>query len=393
MNLTCPATAADYRELARARLPRFLFDYVDGGAGDEHTLAANVADWARARLRQRVLVDVGQVDTSTRLAGEPCQMPVVLAPVGLAGLMGRRGEVQAVRAANAAGIPFTLSTVGICPLEEVQAAATAPAWFQLYMIRQRPLVLSLLQKAWAAGCRTLVFTVDLPQPGMRHRDTRNGLAATGPRAALLKAQQLLARPHWLWDVAVRGRPHHFGSLGDAVPAARDLDAFKTWVDAQFDPTVTWADIEWLRGHWRGRLLLKGIMDVDDARAAVLVGADGIIVSNHGGRQLDGVASTASSLPSIVAAVGAQTEVLVDGGVRSGTDIFRALALGAHGVLVGRPWVWALAAGGEQGIRDLLASWQQELRLAMTLTGVTRIADIGSAQLDLCAPASTAIRPD
>ncbi len=380
MDLSIPVTAGDYRARAQARLPRFLFDYLDGGAGDEQTLAANTAGWAAVPLRQRVLVDVDAVDTATTLAGQACRMPVVLAPVGLAGMMARRGEVQAVRAADAAGVPFTLSTVGICPLAEVQAAAAAPFWFQLYMIRERARVLALLRQAWDAGCRTLVFTVDLPVPGMRHRDTRNGLAAGGAHGALLKATQLLARPRWLWDVGVHGKPHLFGNLSEAVPDARDLDAFKAWVDAQFDPTVTWEDIDWLRGHWQGRLLLKGILDVEDARAAVRVGADGIVVSNHGGRQLDGVPSTASLLPAIVAAVGAQTEVLVDGGIRSGTDVFRALALGARGVMIGRPWAWALAAGGEAGVRQLLATWQQELRLAMMLTGTTRITDINASRL-------------
>lgn len=376
-----PATTADYRALARARLPRFLFDYLDGGAGEEQTLAANTAAWAGVPLRQRVLVDVDKVDTSTTLLGSPCTMPVVLAPVGLAGLMARRGETQAVRAANAAGVPFTLSTVGNCSLEEVQAAASAPFWFQLYMIRDRALVQALLQRAWAAGCRTLVFTVDLPLPGMRHRDTRNGLAGTGSRAALLKATQVLARTGWVWDVALRGRPLTFGNLNEAVPGARNIDAFKAWVDSQFDPTVTWADIEWLRGLWQGKLVLKGILDVDDARAAVRVGADGIVVSNHGGRQLDGVAATAVKLPAIADAVGDRTELLVDGGVRGGGDVLRALALGARGVMIGRPWAWALAGAGEAGVRQLLTCWQQELRLAMTLTGVTRVDAVGPAQLD------------
>ncbi|MDX1551717.1 MAG: L-lactate dehydrogenase [Marinobacter sp.] len=376
-----PASAEDYREKARARLPGFLFDYLDGGATNEQTLRANEADWANIHLRQRVLVNVDQVDTAATLAGQACSMPVVLAPLGLAGMMAQRGEVQAVRAANAAGIPFTLSTVGICPVEEVQAAATEAAWFQLYMIRDRDRVKALLEKAWNAACRTLVFTVDLPLPGMRHRDFRNGLASTGPRSKLLKIQQLLSRPGWLWNVAVRGGPLSFGNLSDAVPNASNLDAFKEWIDTQFDPTVTWADIEWIREHWQGKLLLKGILDVEDAQQAVQVGADGIVVSNHGGRQLDGVASGAGKLPAIVDAVGSQTEILVDGGVRSGTDVFRALALGASGVMIGRPWAYALAGGGEAGLTRLLASWQQELRLAMTLTGVTRIADIGTDQLD------------
>lgn len=387
--LEYPATVSDYRDLARARLPRSLFDYIDGGASDEQTLVANTNDWAKIILRQRVLMNVDNVDTSSTLAGQQCRMPLALAPLGLAGMMARRGEVQAVRAANTAGIPFTLSTVGICPLAEVQAAASEPFWFQLYMIRDRERVKKLLQQAWQTGCRTLVFTIDLPFSGMRHRDTRNGLATSGGlgpslRSSTLKAQQVLSRPAWAWQVVVRGGPLTFGSLSEAVPGARNPEAFKAWVDSQFDPTVTWSDIEWLRDLWQGKLLLKGILDVEDAQRAIRTGADGIVVSNHGGRQLDGVASTASRLPDIVAATGAHIEVLVDGGIRSGVDIFRALALGAKGVLIGRPWAWALAAEGQQGLEQLLARWQQELKLTMMLTGVTRISDIGPTQLDIIA---------
>lgn len=381
MALKMSVTAGDFREQARSKLPGFLFDYLDGGATDEHSLIANEDAWSNVTLRQRVLVDVDHVDTRTKLGGQACAMPVVFAPVGLAGMLAQRGEVQAVRAANAADIPFTLSTVGICPLSEVAAAANAPFWFQLYMIRDRDRIEGLLQKAWQVGCRTLIFTVDLPIPGMRHRDTRNGLGSTGLRAAALRLQQVLSHPSWLWKVALRGGPLTFGNLSEAVPGARNLDAFKAWVDAQFDPAVTWVDIGWLRQRWQGTLILKGIMDADDARHAVQVGADGIVVSNHGGRQLDGVAATANKLPAIVAAVGGQTEILVDGGIRSGVDVFRALALGANGVMIGRPWAWALAAAGETGISALLRSWQQELRLAMMLTGVTDIASIGRAQLD------------
>ena len=376
-----PASVDDWRRQAERRLPRFLFDYIDGGASDERTLAANVQDFAALRLRQRVLVDVAQVDTRATLAGLACAMPLALAPIGLAGMAARRGEAQAARAAHAAGVPFTLSTVGICPISEVAAAAGAPPWFQLYMLRDRGAVRALLDGAWAAGCRTLVFTVDLPLPGMRLRDIRHGMAASGARPALIRAAQVLARPGWVWDVALRGKPLRFGNLTAQVPGARDLGAFKAWVDAQFDPSVTWQDIDWLRGQWQGRLLLKGILDVQDAQAAVQVGADGIVVSNHGGRQLDSVASTAAKLPAIAQAVGTQTEVLVDGGVRSGVDVFKALALGARGVLIGRPWVWALAAQGEAGVRTLLAQWQRELLLAMTLAGVTRVADIRPQHLD------------
>jgi L-lactate dehydrogenase (cytochrome) len=378
----CPATYEDFRERARRRLPRFLFDYIDGGAGDERTLAANVEAWARLDLRQRVLVDVDGVDTATTLAGDAASLPVALAPVGLAGMMARRGEAQAARAAEAIGIPFTLSTVGICGLEEVAAASPGRLhWFQLYMLRDRGLVAAMLERAWTGGVRTLVFTVDLPLPGMRHRDARNGLGQGGWRPKLLKLSQVLSRPRWVFDVGLRGKPHSFGSLGDLVPAARALDDFRAWVDAQFDPTVTWADIGWVRERWRGKLLLKGVLDADDAVAAVAAGADALVVSNHGGRQLDGAAATARALPAIIARVGHRAEVLVDGGIRSGADVFRALALGARGVLVGRPWILALAGGGEPGLRALMATWREELRRTMALAGVTRVADIGPQHLD------------
>jgi L-lactate dehydrogenase (cytochrome) len=377
----CPATCDDYRALARRRLPRFLFDYVDGGAGDERTMAANVEAWARLGLRQRVMMNVDGVATATTLAGDAASFPVALAPVGLVGMMARRGEAQAARAAEAVGIPFTLSTVGICGLEEVAAASPGRLyWFQLYMLRDRGLVAAMLERAWAAGVRTIVFTVDLPLPGMRHRDTRNGLGQAGLRPKLLRLVQVLSRPHWVVDVGIRGKPHSFGSLGPLVPAARALDDFRAWVDAQFDPTVTWSDIGWVRERWRGKLLLKGVLDPDDAIAAVSAGADALVVSNHGGRQLDGASATAQVLPRIVARVGERAEVLVDGGIRSGIDVFRALALGARGVLVGRPWVYALAGDGERGVRALLATWHDELRRTMTLAGVTRVGDIGPQHL-------------
>ena len=381
-----PASARDYRRLAQARLPRFLFDYIDGGASQEQTLRANADAWMRVGLRQRVLVDVAGVDTATTLAGQACAMPLALAPLGLAGMMARRGEVQAARAAEAAGVPFTLSTVGICPLAEIGPAVAQAPWFQLYMLRDRGIVQALLQQAWEAGCRVLVFTVDLPVAGMRHRDTRNGLGAGGLRARLLKAGDLLGHPRWLWDVGVRGKPHLFGNLGALLPGVRDLDGFKAWVDTQFDPSVTWADIDWLRAQWPGTLLLKGILDEDDARAAVRAGAQGLVVSNHGGRQLDGVAATAVKLPAIAQAVAGQAQLLVDGGIRRGEDVLRALALGAQGVLIGRPWIWALAAGGEVALAGLLARWREELRLAMSLAGVRRVADIDARVLDRFAAA-------
>ncbi len=376
-----PATTGDYRELAARRLPRFLFDYIDGGANDELTLAANVSDFRSIRLRQRVLRDVSDIDTSSTLAAEPVRMPMALAPIGLAGMMARRGEAQAVQVAQAAGLPFTLSTVGVCSLAEVHAAASQPFWFQLYMVRDRQAVRTLLERARAAGCTTLVFTVDLPMAGMRQRDTRNGMASTTLRAKLGRAQQVLARPGWVADVALGGKPLGFGSLEGLVPSATDFNAYKAWIDAQFDPSVTWNDIAWLRSVWPGKLLLKGIMEVDDARKAVEVGADGVVVSNHGGRQLDSVASTISKLPAIADAVGAQVEVLVDGGVRSGVDVFKALALGARGVLIGRPWIWALAGGGAQGLAQLLATFRREFEVTMALAGVTRVSDIGPHLID------------
>jgi L-lactate dehydrogenase (cytochrome) len=375
------ATSLDFRARAERRLPRFLFDYIDGGANDEVTLAANSTDFGRIRLRQHVLRDVSHIDTTARLASEQVSMPMALAPIGLAGMMSRRGEAQAVRIANDAGIPFTLSTVGICSLSEVKDASNKPFWFQLYMMRDREAVKSLLQRALAVGCTTLVFTVDLPVTGMRHRDTRNGMLTSSLAGKVGKLRQLVIRPGWLADVAIGGKPHTFGSLAALVPDAPNLNAFRAWIDAQFDPSVTWSDIEWLRSMWPGKLLIKGILEVDDALAAVAIGADGVIVSNHGGRQLDSVASTISKLPAIATAVGGKVEVLVDGGVRSGVDVFKAIALGANGVLIGRPWIWALAGGGPSGLADLLATFRREFEVAMALTGVTRVSDIGPELID------------
>jgi L-lactate dehydrogenase (cytochrome) len=375
------ATALDFRARAERRLPRFLFDYIDGGANDEVTLAANSTDFGRIRLRQHVLRDVSHIDTTARLASEQVSMPMALAPIGLAGMMSRRGEAQAVRIANDAGIPFTLSTVGICSLSEVKDASNKPFWFQLYMMRDREAVKSLLQRALAVGCTTLVFTVDLPVTGMRHRDTRNGMLTSSLAGKVGKLRQLVIRPGWLADVAIGGKPHTFGSLAALVPDAPNLNAFRAWIDAQFDPSVTWSDIEWLRSMWPGKLLIKGILEVDDALAAVAIGADGVIVSNHGGRQLDSVASTISKLPAIATAVGGKVEVLVDGGVRSGVDVFKAIALGANGVLIGRPWIWALAGGGPSGLADLLATFRREFEVSMALTGVTRVSDIGPELID------------
>ncbi len=370
-----PVSAADYRRRARWRLPRFLFDYIDGGANDEKTMAANVAGFDRIELRQLVLRDVSAVDTSTTLMGRPSRMPLALAPIGMAGMMARRGEVQAAKAAIRAGVPFAASTVGICPVDEIQAATREPFWFQLYMLRDREFVRTMLERARAAGCDTLVFTVDLPVPGMRLRDFRNGMLGGGRIGKLSQALQLAMSPVWLYDVGIKGRPHGFGNLREKLGDSEEIDLYKAFIDSQFDPTVTWRDIEWLRGLWDGKLLIKGVMEVEDARAAAGVGADGVIVSNHGGRQLDGIAASIRKLPAVAEAVGNRLEVFVDGGVRSGIDVVKAIALGARGVLIGRPWVWAMAARGEQGIVDLLGIFQREIATAMALMGVTKIEQV------------------
>ena len=370
-----PVTVPDYRRLAKKRLPRFLFDYIDGGANREDSMQANEDDFLDYKLAQRVLHNVDNIDTGTTLSGQPASMPLALAPIGMAGMMARRGEVQGARAAEKAGIPFTTSTVGICPLEEVQAASGKPIWFQLYMLRDRGLVKALLERARAAGCETLVFTVDLAVAGMRHRDYQNGMLDGGLPGQIAKVFQLLTHPRWVFDVGIRGKPHQFGNLCEVVPDPDDLDAYKGFIDSQFDPTVTWEDIAWLRSIWDGKILIKGVMTASDAVAAADVGADGVVVSNHGGRQLDGVSSTISMLPGVRAAVGDRVEVYMDGGVRNGIDVIKAVALGATGVLIGRPWIWAVAGRGEKGLVDLLGVFQQEIAVAMALMGVKQIEDI------------------
>lgn len=381
INNVTPVTVPDYRRLAKRRLPRFLFDYIDGGANKEDSMHANEADFQTYKLTQRVMHDVDNIDTSTTLSGQSASMPLALAPIGMAGMMARRGEVQGARAAEAAGIPFTNSTVGICPVEEVQAASRNPVWFQLYMLRDRGLVEALLERAKAAGCETLVFTVDLPLAGMRHRDYRNGMLGGGLAGKLAKLAQILTHPRWVLDVGIKGKPHNFGNLREVVANSDDLDAYKDFIDSQFDPTVTWKDIAWLRSIWKGNILIKGVMTASDAAAAVDVGADGIVVSNHGGRQLDGVASTISMLPAISAAVGDRVEVYMDGGIRNGIDVVKAVALGANGVLIGRPWIFAIAGCGEQGLVRLLDVFKQEIAVAMALMGVKRIEDINADLID------------
>jgi L-lactate dehydrogenase (cytochrome) len=370
----------DYRELARRRLPHFLFEYIDGGSYAEVTMRRNVADLEAVALRQRVLRDVSVLDLSTELFGTRHAMPVALAPVGLAGLNARRGEVQAARAAEHAGVPFCLSTVAACSLAEIVRAVSRPLWFQLYMVRDRAFMRELLAEA-AAHCAVLVFTVDLPVPGSRYRDVRSGLSdATGRFKRLRRLCQALSRPRWAWDVGVRGRPHTLGNLTSVVRDGSALMDFFAWSRANFDPTVSWKDLDWVRQNWRGPLVIKGILDVSDAQAAVDFGADGIVVSNHGGRQLDGTPSTARALPAIAAAVGDRLTVLADGGVRSGLDVVRMLALGARGVLLGRAWAYALAGGGQSGVAHVLQLIEAEMRVAMALTGCTRVTDISRDML-------------
>ncbi|KLI64131.1 FMN-dependent L-lactate dehydrogenase LldD [Aurantiacibacter marinus] len=368
-----PASTTDYRELARRRLPHFLFEYIDGGSYAEQTLGRNIADLQDIALRQRVLTDVSKLDLTTQLFGNKQQLPVALAPIGLAGMNARRGECQAVRAANKAGIPFTLSTVSACDLEEVAAAASDPFWFQLYMIRDREFMRDLMARAVAAGCTALVFTVDMPVPGSRYRDYRSGLAgAPGFAGDLRRAWQGAMRPRWAWDVGIHGRPHSLGNVAPVLGEGSGIEDFFAWMRDNFDPRVTWDDIAFIRSEWKGPLIIKGLLDAEDARMAADAGADGIVVSNHGGRQLDGVPSTAQALPPIADAVGDRLTVLADGGVRTGLDVIRMLALGAKGVLLGRAWAYALAGNGEAGITHMLALIEAEMRVAMALTGVTSI---------------------
>lgn len=367
------ASAQDYRALARRRLPRFLFEYIDGGSYGEVTLRRNIEDLEQVALRQRILNDVSQLDLSTQLFGQQLAMPVALAPIGLAGMTARRGEVQAARAARASGIPFCLSTVSACPLDEVAAAGAGPFWFQLYMIRDRGFMRELLAKARELGCPALVFTVDMPVPGSRYRDYRSGLAgASGFTGALRRTLQGAMRPSWAWNVGIRGRPHQLGNVAPVLGKNTGLEDFFAWMRNNFDPTVSWRDLDFIRSEWTGPLIIKGILDPEDARQAVKIGADGIVVSNHGGRQLDGVPSTTRALPPIVEAVAGALTILADGGVRSGLDVVRMLALGAQGVLLGRAWAYALAGGGEAGVRHMLQLVEAEMRVAMALTGATSI---------------------
>ena len=376
-----PATVRDYRELARRRLPRQLFDYADGGAYEEATLRANVADLERVLLRQVVMRDVSVREHAVEVLGQRLALPVILGPVGLGGMFARRAEVQAARAAEAAGVPFIESTVSICSIEEVARATSTPPWFQLYVMRDRGYAEELMARARAVGSPVLVLTVDLAVVGARHRDTRNAVVGDpSVWAKLLRGLDLAAHPGWIQDVPVAGKPLTFGNLEKAVPNARTPSDFRAWVDAQFDPSVTWDDVAWVRDNWEGKLIVKGVLDPEDARRAVDAGIDGLVVSNHGGRQLDSVPSTVTALPEIADAVGGEIEVLADGGVRTGLDVVKLAALGARAVLIGRAWAWAVAARGEAGVSHVLEVIDADIDVALALTGRTSFDGIDRSAL-------------
>ncbi|MCF4987518.1 FMN-dependent L-lactate dehydrogenase LldD [Pseudomonas syringae] len=372
------SSASDYRAAAKRKLPRFLFDYIDGGAYAEHTLRANGSDLADISLRQRVLKNVDNVSLETRLFGESLAMPIILSPVGLSGMYARRGEVQAVRAAANKRIPFCLSTVSVCSIEEVASQSKQAIWFQLYVLKDRGFMKNALERAKAAGVTTLVFTVDMPTPGARYRDAHSGMS--GPYAAPRRILQAMTKPDWALNVGLLGRPHDLGNISRYLGKATTLEDYVGWLANNFDPSISWKDLEWIREFWQGPMIIKGILDPQDARDALSFGADGIVVSNHGGRQLDGVLSTAKALPPIVQAVGSDLTVLADSGIRSGLDVVRMFALGAKGVLLGRSMAYALGADGQRGVENMLDIFAREMHVAMTLTGVTSIEQIDASIL-------------
>ncbi|MDE2219437.1 MAG: alpha-hydroxy-acid oxidizing protein [Gammaproteobacteria bacterium] len=358
----------DLREVARRRVPRALFDYLDRGSYDELTLRRNRADLEAVRLRQRVMVDVSSIATATTLAGQPCSMPLAIAPTGLTGLFHRDGEICGARAAAAAGIPFCLSTLSIGSIEDARAASGAPFWFQLYLMRDRGFNEELIGRARAAQCPVLVLTLDLQVQGERRRDAKNGLAVP-PRLTLRNALDIAARPAWALGM-LRAKRRNFGNIVGHLPDSQGARNVSVWISGQFDPSVNWQDVAWVRSLWPGKLVLKGVLDPDDARRAADAGADAVVVSNHGGRQLDGAPSTIAALPSVVDALRGRCEVLFDGGVMGGQDILKALAHGARGCLIGKAFLYGLAAGGEAGVARALSVLRGELEVSMALTGAT-----------------------
>ena len=369
-NITC---IDDLRVLARRRVPRAFFDYADSGSYNEETLRANRADLEAIKLRQRVLVDVSERTLATTIIGQKVSAPFALAPVGLCGMQHGNGEILSAQAANAAGIPFTLSTMSICSIEDVAEATGQPFWFQLYVIRDRDFSKDILSRAVAAKCSALVLTVDLQVLGQRHRDIKNGMTVP-PEIRLKNIIDVATKPAWAWSI-LNGKRKTFGNLAGHVKGMDNVNSLAQWIGTQFDPALSWKDVEWIKKIWPGKLILKGILDADDAKTAVKLGADAIVVSNHGGRQLDGAASSISMLPKIAEAVGSDTEVLFDGGIRTGADIMRALALGARACLIGRAYIYGLGAAGEAGVAKAIDILKKELDVAMALTGTNRIAEI------------------
>ncbi|WGV98515.1 FMN-dependent L-lactate dehydrogenase LldD [Vibrio sp. YMD68] len=368
----------DYRAAAKAKLPPFLFHYIDGGSYGEHTLRKNTDDLAAIALKQRVLNNMEDLSLDTEIFGEKLAMPIALAPVGLTGMYARRGEVQAAKAAQNKGIPFTMSTVSVCPIEEVAPAIERPMWFQLYVLKDRGFMKNVLERAKAAGVTTLVFTVDMPVPGARYRDNHSGMS--GPNAAARRVFQAMRHPSWAVDVGLLGKPHDLGNISTYRGEPTKLEDYIGWLGANFDPSICWKDLEWIRDFWDGPMVIKGILDKQDAKDAVSFGADGIVVSNHGGRQLDGVLSTAKALPTIADAVKGDLKIFVDSGIRSGLDVVRMLALGADCTLLGRSFIYALAAQGQAGVENLLDLYEKEMRVAMTLTGAKSIQDLNADSL-------------
>ncbi|WP_414932426.1 FMN-dependent L-lactate dehydrogenase LldD [Vibrio europaeus] len=372
------SASTDYRAAAKAKLPPFLFHYIDGGSYGEHTLRKNTEDLADIALKQRVLKNMEDLSLETEIFGEKFAMPIALAPVGLTGMYARRGEVQAAKAAENKGIPFTMSTVSVCPIEEVVPAIERPMWFQLYVLKDRGFMKNVLERAKAAGVTTLVFTVDMPVPGARYRDMHSGMS--GPNAAARRVFQAMRHPSWAFDVGLFGKPHDLGNISTYRGEPTKLEDYIGWLGDNFDPSISWKDLEWIREFWDGPMVIKGILDEQDAKDAVSFGADGIVVSNHGGRQLDGVLSTAKALPTIADAVKGDLKIFVDSGIRTGLDVVRMLALGADCTLLGRSFIYALAAQGQAGVENLLDLYEKEMRVAMTLTGAKSIHDLNRDSL-------------
>jgi L-lactate dehydrogenase (cytochrome) len=368
----------DLRQAARRRVPRAFFGYAEAGSYSEQTLHANRDDLERIRLRQRVLVDVSERDTSTTILGERASLPIALAPIGIGGLQWGNGEILACRAAQAAGIPYTLGTLAICSIEDVAGAVEKPFWFQLYVMKDRGLARALIERAAAAKCSALVLTVDLQILGQRHADIKNGLSVP-PSLKLKNLINMATKPRWVYRV-LTGRRWTFGNLAGHVKGEEGVRALAEWIGHQFDATLNWKDVEWIRSIWPGKLIIKGILDIEDAKLAARTGASAIVVSNHGGRQLEGAASTISMLPIIAEGVGSDIEVMFDGGIRSGQDVMRALAFGARSCLIGRAYIYGLGAGGQAGVATAIEIIRKELDVTMALTGIRNIGEIDRSVL-------------